>query len=155
MRERILRGDIRQVYLQETSACTITYVRSDGSQKQLSFAEGERRLYVLSFDPHHCAERRWGAHEPEELATCAEPADKRAWYEAEQRLRNQPDRTYDVRMGFSLADLKRAVAGSGIDQPPVTDVLALLGGDAAPTETTGVVIRASNPQPAAMTPGRR
>ena len=150
-----IRGDIRQVYLQETSACTIAYVRSDGSEKQLSFAEVERRLYALSFDPHHCAERRWGAHEPEELATCAEPADKRAWYEAQQRLRNQPDRTYDVRMGFSLADLKRAVAGSGIDQPPGTDVLALLRGDAPPAEAAGVVIRASNPQPAAMTPGRR
>ena len=141
-----IRGNIRQVYLQETSACTITYVRSDGSEKQLSFAEVERRLYALSFDPHHCAERRWGAHEPEELATCAEPADKRAWYEAEQRLRNQPDRTYDVRMGFSLADLKRAVAGSGIDSPPVTDVLALLRGDAPPTEAIGV-IRASSPAP--------
>jgi hypothetical protein len=149
-----IRGNIRQVYLQETGACTITYVRSDGSEKQLSFAEVERRLYALSFDPHHCAERRWGAHEPEELATCAEPADKRAWYEAEQRLRNQPDRTYDVRMGFSLADLKRAVAGSGIDSPPVTDVLALLRGDAPPTEAIGV-IRASSPQPAAMIPGRR
>ena len=114
-----------------------------------------RRLFALSFDPHHCAERRWGAQDAEELATCADGADKRAWYEAEQRLRNQPDRTYDVRMGFSLADLKKAVPGSGIDQPPGIDVLALLGGDAAPTETTGVVIRASNPQPAAMTPGRR
>ena len=67
-----IRGDIRQVYLQETSACTITYARSDGSEKQLTFAEVERRLYALSFDPHHCAERRWGAHEPEELATCAD-----------------------------------------------------------------------------------
>ena len=98
----------------------------------------ERRLFALSFDPHHCAERRWGAHEAEELATCADGADKRAWYEAEQRLRNQPDRTYDVRMGFSLADLKRGVAGTGIDQPPVIDVLALLAGD-PPTAQAGSV----------------
>ena len=105
--------------------------------------------YALSFDPHHCAERRWGAHGPEELATCAEPADKRAWYEAEQRLRNQPDRTYDVRMGFSLIDLRRAVAGSGIDQPPAADVLALLRGDSPPGEASGV-IRASSPAPDSM-----
>ena len=121
-----IRSDIRQAYVQETSACTIAYMRSDGSEKRLSFAEVERRLFALSFDPHHCAERRWGAQDPEELATCNDAADKRGWYEAEQRLRNQPDRTYDVRMGFTLADLKRRVAGSGIDQPPDTDVLALL-----------------------------
>jgi hypothetical protein len=142
-----IRGDIRQVYLQETRACTITYVRSDGSERQLPFAEVERRLYALSFDPHHCAERRWGAHESEELATCADPADKRARYEAEQRLRNQPDRTYDVRMGFSLVDLRRAVAGSGIDQPPGTDVLALLAGDAPPPGEAGGLIRASDSAP--------
>jgi len=42
-------------------------------------------------------------------------------------------------MGFTLADLKRRVAGSGIDQPPNIDVLALLA-DRAPTAE--VVIRA-------------
>ena len=133
-----IRRDIRQVYLQETSACTIAYARSDGSEKQLSFAEVARRLFSLSFDPHHCAERRWGAQDAEELATCPDGADKRAWYEAEQRLRNQPDRTYDVRMGFSLADLRKAVPGSGIDEPPGIDVLALLG-DATTGDASGVV----------------
>ena len=155
-----IRRDIRQVYLQETSACSITYARSDGSEKHLGFAEVARRLYSLSFDPYHCAERRPGAGEAvaegrpahprpvrrrlrrrlpgvplgrsrraqdaEELATCPDGADKRAWYDAERRLRNQPDRTYDVRMGFSLADLRKAVSGSGIDEPPGIDVLALL-----------------------------
>ena len=122
-----IRRDIRQAYLQESSACTIAYIKSDGGEKQLAFAEVARRLFSLSFDPHHCAERRWGALDAEELATCPDGADKRAWYDAQQRLRNQPDRTYDVRMGFSLADLKKAVPGSGIDQPPGIDVLALLG----------------------------
>ena len=149
-----IKSDIRQAYLQETSACTIAYARSYGREKQLSFAELERRLFALSFDPHHCAERRWGAHEPEELATCADAADKRAWYEAQQRLRNQPDRTYDARMGFSLADLRRAGAGTGIDQPPGIDVLALLAADAPPVEASGV-IRASSPAPAPThAPGR-
>ena len=122
-----IRRDIREVYLQETSACSIAYARSDGSEKQLGFAEVARRLFALSFDPHHCAERRWGAQDAEELATCPDGADKRAWYDAERRLRNQPDRTYDVRMGFSLADLRKGVPGSGIDAPPGIDVLALLG----------------------------
>ncbi len=150
-----IRGDIRQAYLQEASACTIAYTRGDGSAKQLSFAEVERRLFALSFDPHHCAERRWGAQEPDELATCADGPDKRAWYEAEQRLRNQPDRTYDARMGFALADLRRGVAGSGIDQPPVVDVLALLAVDAAPAATKDASSggnRAFEPASAAIAP---
>src|SRR5262245_15205736 len=66
-----IRRDIRHVYLEETSACTIAYTKSDGSEKQLGFAEVARRLFALSFDPYHCAERRWGAQDAEELATCA------------------------------------------------------------------------------------
>jgi hypothetical protein len=121
-----IRRDLRQVYLEEASACSITYLRSNGSERQLSFAEAQQRLYQLSFDPYHCAERRWGAHDSEELSTCADGADKRAWYDAQQRLRNQPDRTYDVRMGFSLVELRRRAPGSGIDQPPDLDVMAVL-----------------------------
>jgi hypothetical protein len=122
-----LRRDIRAAYLQEAAACSITYARSDGSEKQLTFAEVAKRLFALSFDPHHCVERRWGAQDAQELSTCADGADKRASYEAEQRLRNQPDRTYDARMGFSLAELRKAVPGSGIDAAPAIDVLPLLG----------------------------
>ena len=103
---------------------------------QLTFAQVVRRLFALSFDPHHCAERRWGAQDPEELATCTDGPDKRAWYEAQQRLRNQADRTYDARMGFSLADLKKSVPGSGIDAPPAIDMLSLLG--QASAEATAV-----------------
>jgi hypothetical protein len=43
-----------------------------------------------------------------------------------------------VRMGFSLADLRKAVPGSGIDQPPGIDVLALLG-DTTTGDASGVV----------------
>jgi hypothetical protein len=138
-----IRRDIREVYLQETNACTIDYVRSDGSEKRLGFADVARRLFALSFDPHHCTERRWGAQDAEELATCPDGADKRAWYDAERRLRNQPDRTYDVRMGFSLAELRKGVPGSGIDAPPGIDVLALLGD--AETEAASGAVKAYQP----------
>lgn len=121
-----LRTDLLRVYEEETSACAISYKRSDGSEKRLRFADIANRLFRLSFDPYHCVELRWGAHEQDELATCADGADKRAWYEAEQRLRNQSERTYEVRMGFSLADLQRMAAGSGIDAPPDIDALAVL-----------------------------
>ena len=142
-----IRADLRQVYLQESAACSLKYTRSDGSERELAFPEVMRRLFALSFDPHHCVERRWGAREAEELATCSDGADKRAWYEAEQRLRNQPDRTYDVRMGFSLAELRKGVPGSGLDQPPAIDVLGLLGG-ADPAAAGGGPAR----QPVSMQP---
>jgi len=122
-----IRRDLREVYLQETSACTFTYTRSNGAHKQLSLADLQRRLFRLSFDPHHCVERRWGADDAEEVASCADAADKADWYAAEQRLRNQIDRAYFVEMSFTLPDLRRKAPGSGLDAPPDTDVMALLG----------------------------
>jgi hypothetical protein len=66
---------------------------------------------------------------------------KRAWYRAEQRLRNQIDRTYEARMDFTLAQLQegRSVDESrsdqkkmiGVAEPPDTDargwLLSVLG----------------------------
>ena len=124
-----IRLDLREVYTREANACTFSYTRSNGTQKQLSFADIATRLPLLSFDPHHCVERRWGAHDAEELSTCRDGADKADWYAAQQRLRNQIDRTYDVRMNFSLADLRRKAPGSGVNDPPAFDVMALLEGE--------------------------
>ncbi|MBX9590746.1 MAG: hypothetical protein K2X43_15665 [Hyphomonadaceae bacterium] len=126
-----IRADLRDAYTREASACTIAYTRSDGTQHQLGFTDITRRLHLLSFDPHHCVERRWGAAAKEELSTCADRGDKAEWFVAEQRLRNQIDRTYHVRMGFSLAELKRKPPGSGVDDPPHVDVLELLSEMAA------------------------
>jgi hypothetical protein len=121
-----LRSDLRRAYLQETAACTFSYTKSDGRSVELDFSKLAGRLFRLSFDPYHCIERRWGASAPDELASCADDADKRAWYEAEQRLRNQISRTYDTRMGFSLSQLQQRAPGSGIDHPPEIGVLELL-----------------------------
>lgn len=129
-----IRRDLRDAYTQEASACTIAYTRSNGARKELSFAEVTQRLHLLSFDPYHCVERRWGARTKEELSACTDGADKADWYLAQQRLRNQIERIYHVRMGFSLADLRRKPPGSGVDEPPSYDVLVLLGEIAANTE---------------------
>jgi hypothetical protein len=131
-----IRRDLREVYTREANACTFSYTRSNGSQKQLSFAEVTRRLPLISFDPYHCIERRWGANDPEERSSCPDAADKSEWYAAEQRLRNQIERTYDVRMNFSLADLRRKAPGSGADDPPSFDVLELLSGVVSNIEHT-------------------
>lgn len=126
-----LRSDLRRAYLEETAACTFSYPTSDGKIVELGFSKLAERLFRLSFDPYHCVERRWGATAPDELASCTDDSDKRAWYEAEQRLRNQISRTYDTWMGFSLSQLQQRAPGSGIDHPPEIDVLELLQ-DTAP-----------------------
>ena len=121
-----LAADIRKVYLAGTRACTIAYTRSNGTAQVLSFEDVRKRLFDLSFDPHHCVERRWGARDPAELSSCTDGPAKTAWYAAEQRLGNQPDRSYEVPMGFALGDLQGKVAGSGIDTPPDIDVMKAL-----------------------------
>lgn len=121
-----LKGDLLNAYQTETASCHVSYQASDGSERVLSFEDIKSRLFDLSFDPYHCVERRWGATTPAELATCRDGASKRAWYSAEARLRNQTDRTYDVRMDFDLGDLRNKEEGSGVDSPPAIDVPELL-----------------------------
>ncbi len=121
-----LRKDLLAVYTQETAACSVTYTRSDGSKKVLSFDDVKRRLFHLSFDPYHCAERRWGATDPEELKTCRDDSVKTAWYAAQNRLRNQVVRTYGEPMGWGLAELQNQTLDIGIREPPDVDALKVL-----------------------------
>jgi hypothetical protein len=80
----------------------------------------------MSFDPYHCIERRWGATSAAELSTCTDNATKQRWYRAEQRLRNQIDRTYEARMDFTVAQLEQGVLDSGQNEPPSTDIRAMI-----------------------------
>lgn len=121
-----LRADLLEVYRRETSACAITYNKSDGSPVTLSYEEIKRRLFNMSFDPYHCVERRWGADNPAELATCRDNEVKANWYAAEGRLRNQLVRTYGEKMGWSLAELQNANLDIGISEPPELDALKVL-----------------------------
>ena len=118
---RDLRQDLLDLYREEAAACSITYQRSDGSAVTLGFEEVKRRLFALSFDPHHCVERRWGASEAVELATCADDDGKVAWYRAQARLRNQLVRTYGEAMGWGLAELQRPDLDIGVEEAPDID----------------------------------
>ncbi|HEX4859598.1 MAG TPA: hypothetical protein VFV07_00085, partial [Rhizomicrobium sp.] len=119
-------ADLIAVYDAHARQCTLTYARSDGSQVALGYEELRKRLFALSFDPYQCVERRWGAVKPEELATCPETTLKAAWYDAEQNLRNQIDRTYDAEMDFTLDELKTPGAGKGVAAPPDIDTRGYL-----------------------------
>jgi hypothetical protein len=120
-----LAADMLAVYTRAAAACTIGYVRSDGTPVRFGYEEARRRLFRMSFDPYQCVERRWGA-EGRELASCPDTAVKQRWYAAEQGLRNQIDRTYEARMDFSLRALEAGAPGSGPRQPPDIDTLRWL-----------------------------
>jgi hypothetical protein len=85
-----------------------------------------QRLFKMSFDPYHCPELRWGAMDSSELATCPDGSTKRRWYDAEERLRNQPERNYDLRMDYGLSELERNPPGLGRADEPETDVESYL-----------------------------
>jgi hypothetical protein len=118
-----LAGDMLAVYDRASAACSLAYARSDGSRVVLGYEEARRRLFRLSFDPYHCVEARWGA-QGVEAGTCRDGARKRRWYDAEQRLRNQIDRTYEARMDFDLGDLE--AGKGGVTAPPDTDTRTYL-----------------------------
>ena len=122
---QFLRRDLRRVYDEESEKCTITYLSSGQRPVSMTFDDMARRLYAMSFDPYDCIELRWGAS-GDERQSCAEGPEKHRWYEDEQRLRNQSDRTYDLSMDFSREDLERHPKGSGIDAAAPVDVGSLI-----------------------------
>jgi hypothetical protein len=119
-------SDLITTYDDKSRACQISYTKSDSEIVNLNLEDVRQRLYKLSFDPYHCIELRWGATSNSELKSCADNENKYEWYRKEQRLRNQSDRKYDLRMDFSLGDLSKNVEGSGVDQAPDTDLFSYL-----------------------------
>lgn len=119
-----LKERLRQIYEEHAAKPILQYQASHAATKnvQLTFGQVEERLFRLSFDPYHCIELRWGA-----LETCEHDLINKAWYRAEQRLRNQTDRSYEVIMNFSLDDLNARGPGTGKDTPPVYRLSEILG----------------------------
>jgi hypothetical protein len=112
-------------YDRHTVQCEIAYTNSRGGRVVLSFGDVINRLFALSFDPHHCPELRWGAS-GDELATCPDGAEKRAWYDAQLRLRHVTDRDVNAVMGWDLGQLRSAA--SGPPEPPTVDPRRALSG---------------------------
>ncbi|MGE3756878.1 MAG: hypothetical protein AB7H97_03935 [Pseudobdellovibrionaceae bacterium] len=121
-----LAQDVLDVYQSESRSCQIQYRNSVGTNVTLNLDDIRKRLFKLSFDPYHCAELRWGAVAGREASTCRDDSNKRLWFEREQFLRNQPDRTYDIPMGFSLDELATWRPGNGIKETPDADIVKFL-----------------------------
>ena len=59
-----IRGDLRHVYWTRRAPAA-SPTRAATAREAAGLCNGRARLYFpLSFDPHHCAERRWGAPRP-------------------------------------------------------------------------------------------
>jgi len=121
-----LAADLIATYDRHAAACSIGYTNTSGAAVTFGYVEAQKRLFRMSFDPYHCIERRWGATDPAELASCPDGAEKQAWYGAEQGLRNQIERTYEAKMDFSLDELKTPGPGKGVPVPPDIDVRGYL-----------------------------
>jgi len=126
-----LPGELMQAFDEEKAACTLQYRRSDEMRVRLNLAHVMERLFDLSFDPYHCPERRWGANGAE-LESCTDDAVKERWYNAQRFLRYQARRTYDVRMDFTLEELKPPMmappeeGGLGVELPADANIRAYL-----------------------------
>ncbi len=118
--------DMIDSYESTAAQCQITYKNSFWREVSLSYEDVRKRLYLLSFDPYHCVERRWGATDYNELNSCREDSDKKYWYTQEQYLRNQSERRYDVQMAYSASELTPIKPGVGTNVQADTDILSYL-----------------------------
>ena len=53
-----LATDLLTTHERAAAQCVVSYRRSDGSEIRFGYEEARRRLFAMSFDPHHCVERR-------------------------------------------------------------------------------------------------
>ncbi len=123
-------ADLLQAYEEESQACRTSYTSNNGRRITLTVDDVIQRLFNMSFDPYQCVARRWGSSDPAELNACPDGPVKRRWYHAQANLRNQMDRTYDVFMGYSVAELENGpysiTSGKGLEKAPDVDLKAYL-----------------------------
>jgi len=113
--------DLVETYSTEAENCKIKYINSDKQVVTINLNQLQERLHLLSFDPYHCVERRWGA-QGAELKSCVEDETKRLWYVRTQQLRNHVERKADVVYNYTLEQYKTTIPGLGEDTIQFFDV---------------------------------
>ncbi|QDK39741.1 hypothetical protein DOE51_10605 [Bdellovibrio sp. NC01] len=124
-----LAKDLLSTYQTGVKACKFSYVNSAGVSVNLDMEELRKRLFLISFDPYHCVELRWGASESKELSSCHDDPEKFRWYRQERWLRYQWERQFEFRMDYSLEELIGPLPGTGIAEPPDVDIEAYLNSE--------------------------
>ncbi|MBF0503415.1 MAG: hypothetical protein HQM09_25085 [Candidatus Riflebacteria bacterium] len=102
-----LARELIALYEKITPSMIVTYTNSIGRHIDLNYHDIVKRLFALSFDPYHSAERRWGAS-GQELLTATDNLSKRNFYDQERRLRNQLERLYNCSTGLEQGPEKPA-----------------------------------------------
>lgn len=121
MRRPSLRAELISAYNDTARSCPITYKNSAGKPVTLSFDQLVGRLTKISFDPYHCPELRWGASDAAELATCRDDSNKKAWYEAEQWIRNYLEKDWKASGPIDITDLQQGRLDFGKPKKPDLD----------------------------------
>lgn len=96
------------------TACMVGYRASNGTERTFNLLEALRRVPYMDYDPYLCPERRFGATDPAELASCTDTPDKANWSRYQQFLRNHLEKTPTAPMGWSLDELK-AMPNNAVD----------------------------------------
>ena len=110
---------------QISKKCNVKYTNSTGAQISLSMIDVMARLTKISFDPYHCAEKRWGAS-GQELASCKDQDADSAWYAGEQVIRNTIGKSTPTEQPVARSNRPITLAMlqdlSMSDQPDTSDV---------------------------------
>lgn len=123
-----LKKDLIAQYKVASDSCKISYTNSVGKQVAVSLEQVIRRAALLSYDPYHCPELRWGAT-GNELVSCPDDINKIEWYRYQQFLRNLNDKDNTAVHGFTLENLKKMEESKSIDNSdhsPKFDILKRL-----------------------------
>ena len=120
-----LKGDLRAAYDTMVGRCSLKFENTAGERVRFTLNDLVDNIWKLSFSPYHCPELRWGGIGG--LSSSCSSGDKVKWYKAQAKLRNQIERTYEVRMNYSAEELLTGSGMSlGVSTPPEVDVRKLL-----------------------------
>lgn len=121
-----LRSDLRATYNKMVASCRLAYTNSAGVKVPFTLNDVQDHLFDLSFSPYDCPEVRWGGIGGTPNSCWTDPS-KANWWRATRKLRNQLERTYDVKMDYSAQELLSGPGASlGVETPPDIDVRKVL-----------------------------
>ncbi len=126
-----MKSEMKEALEESMEDCDLSYVNSNDEEVKIDIKslivkgedETRPRIFRLSFDPYHCAERRWGAApNSEEGSTCGDDEIKTAWYKAQQNLRHVLERSSADNMNLPVNE----VSSLGTTKVPKLNVFKLL-----------------------------
>lgn len=107
--------DLMNAYHAAASSCKVSYRNSINTVVSVPLESIINRVALISYDPYMCPEIRWGANNPQELATCKDNAEKREWHSLQQFFRNTLEKDTTGVHGYSLPQLRQMNATKSVN----------------------------------------